>query len=660
MHPYTMKLDGSRLRHDPFHQSPFLSVRLRVVRAAVQYSSLAVIGRALVLIAALTLAAGGIQRAQGQNMDSTEVARFQLADALLKAGQYDRAITLLEDLYHAAPSNYAFYEKLRSAYEGVKQYEDAIALVQSRLADDRNARLLSDLARIYYLQDDEDLARQTWEEAVATGPTELSTYRIVNQSLLDVRQFEWAIEFLERAREVTGQTGAFRPDLAYLYNLTGVHDRAMEEYLQLLRENEQQLGFVRTRLSRFVEQEEALRSSITVAARAVREDPLNRAHRELLGWLYIEIESYEDALNEYRAIDRLEQQSGQVLFKFAQMAADAAAYDVASEAYREILGRYPDSPAAPQALAALGDMHERWAEKTGERPFNNQNQRLEAPHYEQALASYREFLEKHPEHVLYPEVLRRLGRLQQDVFYELDAAESTLEEVVREYPNTVAAAQAEYDLARLSLMRGELDDARLRFNRLIDRIRTGDLAEMARYQLARIHFFMGQFDAAQSLVDIIDVNTSTDVSNDAIELKLLLMENRGPDSLDAPLRQFAEAMLFHEQRHLQAALDGTESMLSSHPSHPLADDARFLRAELLRALDMSEDAAQAFQELPLLHPHSHLADRAVFAAAETFEHDLDDREAAARLYGRLLSDYPGSLLAAEARSRLRRLREDGA
>lgn len=598
--------------------------------------------------------------AGAQPADSTQAARFQLADAFLRSGQVENAIALLEDLYTGSPENYAFYSKLKEAYESVKRYDDAVTLVEQRLGAERSPTLLSDLARLYYLQNLEAQAFETWDEAIATAPSDAGTYRVVYQSLLELRLFDRAIETLTRAREATGRADLFRTDLAYLYGLTGQHGAAMEEYLGLLNENPQQLGFVRSRLSRFMEQEEALRSSLAAASQAVRREPLNRAYRELLGWLYLEADDYRGALDTYRAIDRLENENGQVLFQFAQMAADAAAYDVASEAFEEILERYPGAPSAPLALAGFGEMHERWADQAGEQAIDEAGKRIEAPHYSQALESYRRFLDRYPSNALYPEVLRRVGRLQQDVFFDLDAAQKTLEQVLTRYPQTRAADQAEYDLARAAVMRGRLNEAKLLFNRLIDRLRTGDLAELARYNLARVHFFTGEFDAAQSLVDIIDVNTSTDVSNDAIELKLLLLENRGPDSLNTPLRSYARALLEEERRNHDEALATLDSLVSRIASHALVDDARFLRGQILRTAGRTQEAHAAFAEFPLLHPSSHLADRALFAAGEILEYDLKDPDAAIATYARLLSQYPGSLLASQARDRIRRLRGDGA
>ena len=597
--------------------------------------------------------------AAGQQQENPQIVRFRLADTFLRSGQFDQAIGLLEDLYAEAPRNDAFYEKLKEAYENVKRYEEAAALVKARLVDTRSAALLSDLAHIRYLQGNEEDAHATWQEAVETAPTDPNTYRDVYRSLLGVRQFERAVLLLEQARSATGQTALFRVELAYLCSISGLHEKAVEEYLALLKENEQHLNFVRSRLGSFLEEKEALASSLAVVQDAVRADPLYRVWRELLGWLYIEAEDFENALGEYRAVDGLESGQGHMLFEFAHTAADAGAYNKASEAYREVLARYPEAPAAPRTLAAFGAMHIRWAAEIGERAFDATGNRVNAPHYDEALAAYQTFLQQYPNHELYPDVLHRIGRLQQDVFLDTGSAESIFRQVVSIFPDTRAADQAAFDLAGIAILHGQLDDARLRFNRLIEQLRTGDLVEQARFNLASIHIFAGEFDAAQSLVDIIDAHTSTDVSNDAIALKILLLENRGPDSLDMPLRRYSGALLAREQRRPLAALDSVDTLLSMYPSHALADEARFLRGEILLAAGRGQEAYETFAEIPLMYPASFLADRALFEAAGILSRELGKKEEAAAAYQRLLSEYPGSLLAGKARDHIRRLRGDG-
>lgn len=597
------------------------------------------------------------------NVDSTLVARFQLADTYLRGAQYDRAIVLLEDLYATSPATYVFYEKLKEAYENVKRYDDAIALVDDKLAALDAAdptTLLADKARLFFLKGEEQTAYTLWDEALAGSPENQNLYRIIYSSMLEVRLFDKAIAVLEQGREALGQPTLFQADLAYLYSLTGQHEQAMEEYLGLLALNERQLNYVRNRLSRSLEQEGALDASIAVAERGVREAPLNRGYREVLAWLYVEAEDYQKAFNEYRAIDRLEKENGRVLFDFAQRAADAAAYDIALEAFGEVLSRYPDAPVAADAQLGLAEMHQRWAEKTRERLFDEQGNRLPAPHYAAALDTYRAFLQQFPTHPYYPEVLRRIGRLQQDVFFNLGEADATFTEVTQRYPKSQAAYQARFDLGRIALTRGSLEEARLIFARLVEQLRIGELAELARYEQALIHFYRGEFEAAKTLVSVLDENTSTDVANDAIALKVLLLENPGPDSLDTPLRQYADASLMLRQRRAAEVVQRMDDLLAEFAMHPLADDARFLRATALRDAGRAEEAFAAFAELPLIHPASALADRSLFQAAEIQELDLNDRAGALTTYTQILTHYPGSLLLPEVRLRIRALRGDGA
>ena len=609
----------------------------------------------LVVTAGTAISRPAQAQVQAADVDSTQLRRFRLADSYLRAGQYERATTLLEDLYADNPDTYAFYNKLKEAYESVKRYDDAIALVEDRLAESETPVRLSEKARLLYLNGDEQAAMATWDAAIAAAPDQRSSYRVVYQALVEARRFDRAIAVLEQGREHLNAPNEFRIELAYLYSLNGQHDQAIKEYLRLLEENGGRFGFVRSRLSPFLTQDDALKTSITATQAAVREAPMNLAYRELLAWLHMENEDYRDAFDVYRAIDRLQQEDGRRLLAFARQAADAEEYDVALDAYDEVLSRHPNAPIAPEAQHHLGDMHRRWAQTTSERVFDEAGNRIPAPHYEAAADAYQTYLQKYPNRDAYPEVLQKLGRLQQDVFLRLGEAESTLQEVVRRYPESEAADEARYDLGRIALMRDNLNEARLAFSRLVDRLRTGELAEKARYELALLHFYEGEFETALARVKTTNTNTSTDVANDAIELKVLLLQNKGPDSLSTPLRNYAEARLLQRQRRYDRALATLDTLLASVGQHPIADDTRFLRAAVLRDRGRIETAVQSFTEIPAMFARSPLADRSLFEAARLQEQYLNDAAGALDTYTRLLEQYPHSLLASKARERIRAL-----
>jgi TolA-binding protein len=613
------------------------------------------------LIAALLLGAGAptLTHAQQQtdappqqDDGDSQAARFRLAQRYLDADKAERGIALLENLHSESPSTRAFYQKLLSAYESQKRYEDAIALVEQRMQrNGRSPALLSAKARLQYHGDaGEETAFATWDEALAAAPERAQTYRTVFGTLTDARLFQQAIEALKKGRSVLDNPALMRLQMAHLYNLTSQHEKAIGEYLKMLRENPDRLALVKRRLGRFLDQGQALTESIAATSRAVRSEPMRRPYRELMGWLYLQADEHRKALDAYRAIDRLEEANGRALDSFAEQAAEAGAYRAALRAYEIVLERHPEAPVAPDARRGLGRMHERRAASLDNAPAQREK------HYEQALAAYRTFLDKHPRHEAYPDVLRAVGRIQQDVLFELSAAEETLQNVAERYPQTEAARRAQYDLGRLRVMRGDLTEARLAFSRLTDRLDGGDLAQQARYQQALLQFYEGAFDAAGTILGTLAKSTEADVSNDGIELGVLLAESAASrDTTDQALSLFAKARLKHRQRQGAETLALLDELLQSHARSPLADDARFFKARALAEQDRPADAADAFAQVALTHPKSPLAGRSLYRAARLRETALDEPEAALHTYQRLLKDYPGSLRAAGARERIRAL-----
>lgn len=614
----------------------------------------------VLLLGGAVLAGLGAVPATAQVADSSQTVRYQLAESYLRGGQYPRAITLLEDLYADSPNTYLFYEKLKEAYEGVKRYDEALALVEARLSRHPQALdLMADRGRLLFLRGDEAGAHAAWDTVLAQQPVGLNTFLTVYRVLTQVRLYDRAIAVLEQGRQQLANPRLFQADLAFLYGMVGQHERAMDEYLGLLAENEQQLDFVQSRIARNLGDEATLRSSIAAVERGARRQPLNRAYRELLAWLYLEAGQYREALDANRAIDRLNQEEGETLFTFAQLASDAGAFDVALEAYQEILTRYPNGEITAEATLGLARMHEQQAQQHGERASDAPDGTA-MPHFTQALTLYHDFLARYPNHPFIPEVLQRIGRLQKDVFHQYDAAIATLQRVSEQYPGSESDDAAALELGRIAVQRGQLDQARTLFTRLESQAQTFEMTEAARYELALLHFYQGEFAAAQTYTDAMKENISADVANDALELDVLLIEGRGPDSLNTPLRLFAQAHLLHRQQQAPEALAVLDTLGARYGQHPLADDVRFLRARILRDQGQALEATTLLLELPRLYPTSFLADRSLLLAAEIQEQALQQPEAALQTYTRLLTEYPGSLFLNQARARIRALRGDGA
>jgi TolA-binding protein len=83
-----------------------------------------------------------------------------------------------------------------------------------------------------------------------------------------------------------------------------------------------------------------------------------------------------------------------------------------------------------------------------------------------------------------------------------------------------------------------------------------------------------------------------------------------------------------------------------------------LKAEIYSKRDNYEKAEEFLQRVIDFHFHDILADDAVFQLAEIYDYVYEDHERAKELYQQILTEFPGSLYAVEARKRFRQLRGD--
>ena len=576
-------------------------------------------------------------------LEGSAAARYQLALGYLRGLQFERGISVLEELYESHPDSRIVFDKLKESYVNIKEYENAIALLDNLIAKSEHNQklpLTAERAQLLYLNGNQPAAMDAWYAVVESAPDAENAYRIVYGSMIKVRLLVQAIDLLLQGRKAVGSPSLFQTEIAYLYSLTGQHELAVEEYLNLLTHNRRQLNYVKGRLARELQQEGALEAALQVTKKRVAAHPELWQLRELLAWLYEESGEFELAYQEVTILEAKSDSSGQTLHQFAVRSAQASAFAVAAKAFEAVLHTHPDENIAIEAQLGIADMY---------RLQSEQNQH--AP--KKALEAYRQFLIDFPQHPQIPLIMTRIATLYQDVLRDRKAARSVLEQLVQRYAHTPTGNQAQFDLGRLAVAEGDLEQAKSIFAQLSIRT-SGELSTHSRFEEARIYFYSGQFLEAQSILKDIMESTDREVANDAIALHVLLLESSQQDSTNQALQDYAHASLFMRQYKSQETIRLTQDILAKWGQHPIVDDARFLRAEALLMEGRTEDAQTAFGEFSLLHPDSPLRDRSLFNYAELLE--TKKPAEALEAYTDLLTRYPGSLLVSKTRERIRSLR----
>jgi len=256
-------------------------------------------------------------------------------------------------------------------------------------------------------------------------------------------------------------------------------------------------------------------------------------------------------------------------------------------------------------------------------------------------------------------MMKELAHVKAFNLGKVDEAVALLKEAIAMpglYARTLAVCKLE--LADVYLFQGEIWDASLLYSQVELDFKEDALGHEAKFRNARISYYTGDFEWAQGQLDVLKASTSKLISNDAIELSLLITDNFNMDTTTVPMEMFARADLLAFQNQYEKARVTLDSIVTDYPNHTLADEIKMLKAKMLYKQGQFEKAKELYQSIIDLHFTDITADDAIFKLAEMNQYIFHDAAKAMELYEKLITDYPGSLYVVEARKRYRELRGD--
>ena len=591
------------------------------------------------------------ERMPGQaSQAATASDSLQQAQRFIRQGTYSRGTALLEQLVRDYPDRLTFRYELIDAYEETKAYDQALDLLADALQDPSVSDLVTK-GRLQHLAGRHEAARQTWDEAIALRPERASTYRSLYHTLTSLRQFSTAIDVVEQGREALGDPETFQTEMAYLYSLDGQYAEAMREYVAILETDERRLRFVQSRLQPFLDQSGELGNAARVLEEAVDAHPDHAAYLNLLAWLYAEQSNYDAALSAYTRLDTLRNDQGQTVLNLARQAAEADDTEAARNALSTVRSQFPNTRAAQLADKIAGDIaYRRWKQA---QPFTAEATTAA----DQAWTTYRGAIEGAstsadgpPE--AYATLWMRLAELALEVRGDPDAA--------REAHAALAQfngyeAQRTLLAGRIALYTNRLDAARAHLDSLAQSSAQAPPHRTARHLLALLDVQIGQPARAQERLDALLSDFSHDAANDAVALQAALRHFRSADSTTTALQQYAQGLVRERQHRWAEADSAYATLIQEAPRNPLAERARYQRAQLAAHLQGPAAAATALQSFATQFPRHPWSDRALFRAAELLDHAEEQPGEARAVYMRLLEEHPNSVFASDARRRVRAL-----
>lgn len=573
----------------------------------------------------------------------------QLAGQYLSAGEFRKAADIYEKLLNKNSSSMFLYDNLLNCYLKLKDEEEALRLIkkQSRRYD-VNPAYRVDQAWVLEEFGKKEKAAQIRKDLLAEIPSNPSLIAELSLAFQKRGDKSLAIETYLKGRQVLRNNLIFSSELGGLYADLGKTKETVEEYLNVLFEDERQEEQVQGLLQNYLKNAAEYEICRQALLKRIRQHADKIVYQEMLIWLYVQKNDYAGAIPFVKQLERRNRTEGRQLMDLAYLAMANSRFDDAVFVLNEVVAMGTDKPYF--ALAKQTSLEAR-----AKKLLTGNYQAADLSDLEQ---EYKLMLKEFGEHEGTAQTIRDLAWLEANYLNKLQESVNHylfLTGLVRLDKRFLANCKLE--LAEVYILKGEVWDAMLLFGQVDKDFSEDPLGQEARYRNARLSFYMGEFEWAKAQLDVLKTATTQLISNNAMELSLLIQENM-VDSNPEPLRLFSAASLLLNRHLYKDAELRLDSISTLFPGHALSDDILFKKAQIRAGESNFPAAIACLDSLLFKHGQDILADNALFQMAEWTEFKLQDKTAASKLYERLILDYGGSFFVSEARRRYRVLRGD--
>lgn len=574
---------------------------------------------------------------------------LELARQYFSQGDYAKAEELYgklidnERLFHAV---YPDYLKTLLAQRNYKEAEKLVKRTAKRFPDNPGYEV--DLGRVYQAAGDKSAAEKQFDKLLASMKPEAAV--VVANAFMQHEMFDYAEKAYLRGRQISNDQTAFTRPLIALYAYRQQTEKLIPEVLNLLQENESELGYVQSRLQGSLQEEKNFDVLEKELIMRVQQNPDKLAYSEMLIWLYIQRKDFYSALMQARAVDKRTRSGGTRVMELGTISLRNQDYEGAIEAFQYMVEEYPDGPYYLMARQRLINAREEQVENTF--PVDKEKILALITDYDALLNE----VGRRPETV---EVLQHMAGLYAFHLDEKEKAIALLQEAISmPRANSALVADSKLTLGDIYLLKGEPWESTLLYSQVEKSHKETPIGHEAKLRNARLSYYRGDFELAQAHLDILKMATSREIANDAMDLSLLITDNTGLDTSTVAMKEYAAIDLLIFQNKLQEALTALDGMLQKYPGHSLTDEIYFQKATIFERMGQFNQAVESLQKIVGNPQYDILSDDALYRMAYIYEENLNDKEKAQQLYNELLVKHQGSVYAAEARKRFRNLRGD--
>jgi len=561
-----------------------------------------------------------------------------------KNGEFEKALITYKKLHTKNKRNRTYLNQLVKTHQQLEQYKEAEILLTDFLKVVNYPPIYIELGYNYKLQNDTINANINYQKAldyITVNPKLGSSIGAAfqNKSLLNL-----AITAFEKAMALNPELN-FNILLARIYGEQGNVEKMFNSYINFAETRKGYINTLKRDFSAFISENKENENNIIlrkILLKKIQTTP-NLVWIDMLSWLFIQQKDYNKAFTQEKAIYKRQMETLDRVEALANIAYSQKEPNVAKSIYQFIIDNTQDIDIKINAFYNLLKIETAQASKKEYKTINED--------YLNLLETYGKTVRTLDLQIAYAHFL---------AFYldQTTEAISFLKDSLKLSVGKYRLAQIKLELGDILVLEEKFNEALIYYTQIQRSLKNSTISQQARFRVAKTSYYKGDFKWAVSQLKILKTSTSQLTANDALDLMLLINDNKGEDSLHVALKRYAKADLLAFQNKKDESIALLSTILDDKQTEPIIVQTLLKQAQLFEDKAQFDKAKENYERIILEFKDHILLDDAIYALAEIYANRLEQPEKAKALYESIIFNHADSIYFVEARKKYRALRGD--
>ncbi len=561
-----------------------------------------------------------------------------------KDGDFEKALIEYKRLYSQNKSSMMYIKKIIEVHQQLEQYNEAEAFILDVMKKTKYPPFYIDLGYNYQLKNDLEKANENYNKAISSLSVNPNNAYPVARSFQEYALLDQAATTYEKGLELKPELN-IRLALAQIYGEQGDIEKMMLNYIDYAENNPMSVGNIKRALSSFIGEDSTEEGNVIlrrVLIKKIQQEP-SLLWNEMLSWLFIQQKDFGKAFSQEKAIYTRDPESLFRIIELGEIAEKADEYDTATIIFNYVIEKSQDTDTKLKAYYNSLQIETKISAKESYDAIKNK--------YLELFETYGKFAQTLRLQIAYAHFL---------AFYlnETKSATVFLEDTLKLPLTELEKAEIKLELGDILVLQEKFNKALIYYTQIQRNVKNSTISQKARFKVAKASYYKGDFKWAESQLKILKSSTSQLIANDALDLKLLITDNKYEDSLQTALKLYAKADLLAFQNRNDEAIVILDKVLENHKSEPIIPQALFKQAQLFESIQKFDAAAVNYESIMTNYADGILIDNAIYNLAELYMRYLNQPEKAKKLYETIVFNHLDSIYFVEARKNFRKLRGD--